>query len=178
MMKIMKIKRGQTLKTKISAGLFLISLLSALLMMSGCSWYPGYGKLRIVQGTKEGVSIGELMENWQEYTIFYAGLSVQNPSAVMFDPKNDDKTLVTEKWVEVKDQETLLALIHWLDADVQFYPKLYRIIGPHNQLFGFLYTAWDHVHMKLVDEKTLWIDDLPLPPIDYGPTRADANRGQ
>jgi len=33
------------------------------------------------------------------------------------------------------------------------------------------YSFWQHVYMKILDDKTLWVDDLPVPPIDYGPSR-------
>ena len=111
----------------------------------------------------------DLIEHWERYDISYAGLSMENPSAVMFDPKGDDRRLTSDKWVPVKTQEELFTLLGWIDHNVHFPPTLWRIIGPDGQLYGYMFTAWYSARIKVIDEKTLWVDDLPLPPFDHGP---------
>jgi len=152
--------------------------LGLIFFIWSCTGHLGYGKLRVQRGHDGSVTTETLRENWQEYAIYYAGLSVKNPSGVMFDPKNDNKKLISDKWIRIKNQDTLADLIHWLDANIKFYPVLYRILGPDDEFYGYLYTAWDHVHIKAVDENTLWVDDLPMPPTDYGPGRADRVGGR
>jgi hypothetical protein len=135
--------------------------------MSGCSWYKSYGKLRLQSGPGHRVTIQELRESWRDYTIHYAGMSVQHPSAIMFDPKKDGRTLASDKWIKVEDEETLSELISWIQLNPEFYPRLQRILGPDDQFYGYFYSAWDHVLIKVFDERTLWVYDLPIPPDIY-----------
>ena len=51
---------------------------------------------------KSKVTQQELINNWSDYDISY------NSVVIVFDPKNDDKTILVDKyWSTVKDQETL-----------------------------------------------------------------------
>jgi len=68
-----------------------VIVLVLVFLMSGCSWLKNYGKLRLQSGPGHKVTIEELRENWHDYTIYYAGRSVDLPSAIMFDPKKDSK---------------------------------------------------------------------------------------
>ena len=58
-------------------------------------------------GTENKMTLAELRENWEEYTIYYSGRWDSRPAAIMFDPKNDDKKLVGDSWHKIEDQETL-----------------------------------------------------------------------
>ncbi len=145
-----------------------VGLLLAFLI-SGCSWLKGYGKIRAQSGPGKRVTIQELRENWHDYTIYYAGyhgkLSIKHPSAVMFDPKKDDRVLVGDKWTKVDDQKTLSELISSIQSHkARYYPSLWRILGPDDQFYGYLFSAWHHVPIKVVDEKTMWVYNLPRPP--------------
>jgi len=139
--------------------------------MCGCSHFKSYGKLRQQSGDGKRVTIQDLKENWNDYIIYYAGyygsLSIKHPSAVMFDPRNDSKGLVGDKWTMVKDKHTLSELISSIQSQGSvggFYPRLWRVLGPDEQLYGFLFTAWDHVVTKVIDDKIMWVYDLPSPP--------------
>ena len=133
-------------------------------VMSGCS---GYGKLRSQSGYRDDTTIENLKENWQDYAVYYAGYAVNNPSGIMFDPKNDDKTLMpSERWTKLDDKESVIEVISWirLQDSSDYYPRLYKILGPDDQFYGYLYSAWDHLLTKVADEKRLWVYDLPDPP--------------
>jgi hypothetical protein len=148
------------------------------LIMPGCSWLKSYGKLRVQSGPGHKVTIEELKENWDDYTIYYAGLSVDHPSAVMFDPKNDSTSLVSDKWVKVEDQETLSGLIGSIQRTTHFYPIVQRILGPDDQFYGYFFSAWHNVLIKAVDDRTLWVYDLPLSPDLYYNAGGDAAEGR
>ena len=135
--------------------------------IDGCLSLNEYGTIRDASRAKDMPTIKELTEKWQDYHLFYAWAPLENPSAVLFDPKMDDRRLVHEKWVAVKDQAELISLIGWIDLNVDFFPGLSAILGPDDEFYGYVYSAWTHVLIKVVDEKTLWIDDLPLPPVQY-----------
>jgi len=65
---------------------------------------------------------------YNHYTIYYAGMQTGFPSAIMFDPKGDERKLLPhEYWVQVKDQETVSEIITAVQAG-SFVPRLYRIL--------------------------------------------------
>jgi len=141
-----------------------------MVFMSGCPLIKNYGKLGTQYGLDEKMTIQMLEERWQDYDVYYAGVHITLPSAVIFDPKDDERKLLThEWWVQVKDQQELSEVIRWIWGG-EFSPHLWKILGPDNQLYGYIYTAWDHAHIKVIDEKTLWVDDIPLPPISIEDT--------
>jgi len=140
-----------------------------MLLFFGCaSMLTGYGKLRPQPLRGKTVAIGELAENWQDYAIHYAGFNIGNPAGILFDPKDDDRTLTGDKWVKVEDKETLLELIGWMKSYTEYYPRIWRILGPNNELFGYLfYPSYrmyaDDVVIKVIDEKTMYVYDVESP---------------
>ena len=142
------------------------SLFMTLCFMTGC--LGNYGTLRVASG-KWGATIKEIEENWQDYDIYYAGLSYKSPSAVMFDPKQDGKRLIGIKWMPVTERSVLLTIVEWLDADANYPPTLWKILGPKGEFFGYMYTsATQQVVIEEIDPNTLKIGNIPLPPFDYG----------
>ncbi len=144
-------------------------VLIVVFLISGCSWLKGYGKIRVQSGPGKKVTVEELALNWHQYDIYYAGyygkLSIKHPSAVMFDPKGDDRCLVGDKWAKVEDKETLSELIDSIQRQkALYYPRVWRILGPHDQLHGYLFTALDQVAIKVVDDNAMYVYNLPEPP--------------
>ena len=140
-----------------------------MLLFFGCgSMLTGYGKLRPQPMRGHAVAIGELEENWKDYVIHYAGFNVGNPAGIMFDPKDDHRTLTGEKWVKVEDKETLSELIGWMKTYTEFNPQVWRISGPNNEFFGYLFypsyrTHLDNVVIKVIDDKTMYVYDVESP---------------
>ena len=140
-----------------------------MFLFSGCaSMLTGYGKLRPQPMRGEGVTIEELEENWEDYVIHYAGISVGTPAGIMFDPKDDDTTLTGDKWIKVEDKETLSELIGWMKTYTEFNPQVWRILGPHNEFFGYLfYPSYimyvERVVIKVIDDKTMYVYDVESP---------------
>jgi hypothetical protein len=135
-------------------GLFFASLIS------GCA---SYGKLRPLSGQERAMSIEALEKNWEDYAVYWTGLSVGEPSGIMFDPKKDDRKLTNEKWIKVENKATLAELIGWIKMNRDYYPRLWTILGPDDRLYGYMYTGWRNVVIKEVDERTLYVHDLPAP---------------
>jgi len=144
----------------------LIKISVLIFFISGCLQFSNYGKLRLQSGKGERVTIEKLIESWQDYNVYYAGLHESSPSAVMFDPKQDTRTLVCDRWIKVGDQEKLADLIDWMWTDHVSYPRVRRILGPNNEFYGFMFTGWHHVVAKLVGDRTMLVYDLPLSPGD------------
>ncbi len=147
--------------------LFLTGISVLLLFFSGC--LGNYGKTRMTSGD-HNLTIQQLKENWQNYDILYAGLSTDSPSAIMFGPRADGKRLMGEKWMPVTDASVVEEIVGWLESYVNFPPMLYEILSPENVFFGYIYTSpTEQIVIKQIDPETLEVEDIPLPPIDYGP---------
>ena len=72
------------------------------LIISGCaSWQKNYGKLRILSEKQSEVTIQDLIDKWDDYNIYYSDhyerFNVRSPLGIMFDPKNNDTTLVGDR---------------------------------------------------------------------------------
>lgn len=141
-------------------GVILISL-----SLAACAGLGSYGKLRLQPQGKAKVTPERLIENWKDYDIHYAGLSISKPSAVLFDPGGDGKTIQCHAWwVRIEDQEMLKEVMGWLAFDKNFDPVVWRILGPGDEFYGYLYTWWSNPLIKVVDDHTLYVDDLSAPP--------------
>ena len=111
--------------------------LMAVFFIAGCSWFMSYGKLTPAYGPSEKVTIQELQKNWRAYNVYYAalhaGVSTDHPSAVMFDPKDDDKTVTVSRWATVEDDQSLVEMIDTIQntyTSSGYYPRLWRLVGP------------------------------------------------
>ena len=125
----------------------------------GCSGTNG--KIVKQTGTEDKMTLAELRENWEEYTIYYSYRWDSRPSAIMFDPKNNDKKLVGDSWYKIEDQETLSETIRIIQ-DFYDYAKVEVIKGPDNQFFGYMYYPYYlRIPVKMVDERTLYVSTLP-----------------
>lgn len=151
--------------------LLIVAFVLVAFLASGCAGIQG-GQLRLTEKA-DAVTVQTLVKNWQDYEVYYAGLHAGHPSAVMFDPKGGDRVILTERWFKMKDKELLDDVIDSIQRQLSFagyYPRLWKVIGPDGDLYGYMFTSWDHASMRLTGEKTLFVNDLPMPPyIAIGP---------
>jgi hypothetical protein len=107
------------------------------------------------------MTLAELRENWEEYTIYYSYRWDSRPSAIMFDPKNNGKKLVGDNWYKIEDQEALSETIRIIQEQYD-YAKVEIIEGPDNKFFGYMYYPhWLNIPVKMVDERILYVSTLP-----------------
>jgi hypothetical protein len=142
-----------------------------LSFVSGC--LGSYGKIRPHSGKDESLTIHDLEKNWMDYAVHYAGLSPNRPLGVMFDPKNDGKTLLpgsSDRWKKIEDKKTLSEVIGWIKAQnfSAYNPMLYRVLGPDDQLYGYLFCGRSDVTIEVFDDRTMFVNDLPDPLSDRG----------
>ena len=149
------------------------SALSVLLvfLFVGCS---GYGKIMMV---KKGMTmtLDELVGNSDDYNVYYHGYNRSFVSGIIFEPKNDNKTLVLgDMWVKEDDQNFIADIVERIRENdfPGYFPKHYRIIGPDNGMYGHIYTGWFHVVIKQLDKNTLSVYGLKGPP-EYEDTDPD-----
>jgi len=81
----------------------------------------------------------------------------------MFDPKNNETTLVGDRWKIVKDHKDLIEMTKWIYSNTQYEPWLNEILGPDGKFYGYLYYSYGFVTLKVVDDKTLFVFNLEAP---------------
>lgn len=142
-----------------------IILIMTVFLVPSCAWLKGYGKVRLSTEYAVDMTIQKLQENWDDYHVYYAGISPSNPAGIMFDPKNDGRELVGDRWTRVEDEKIVSEIISWIKTYTQFHPRLHVLLGPDNQLYGYVFYAWgyDYVVAKVIDDKTLYVYDLESP---------------
>lgn len=143
------------------------------LIISGCvSWQKNYGKLKIIPKDQNEITIQNLIEKWDDYHIYssdqYAGPGFRSPLGIMFDPKNNDTTLVGDRWKKVSDQNTLAEMTERISLNTHFEPWLNEILGPDGRFYGYLYYSYGVVTLKMVGDKKMYIFNLEEPPNEGG----------
>jgi hypothetical protein len=142
-----------------------IALLMAFFVGStfGCVPSSQYGKVGVGSRGGRSITIQQLHENWENYHVYYSGVHKTFLGGIMFDPKGDDKKLVGHRWwTEVKDQELLSELLIWISFH-HWPPEVMQILGPDGQFYGYVYTTRSDVHIRKIDDRTLWVDELVEP---------------
>jgi hypothetical protein len=147
----------------------LASTFLVVLIISGCvSWQQNYGKLKIIPKDQNEITIQNLIDKWDEYNIYYSdqydGFSVRSALGIMFDPKNNDTTLVGDRWKKVSDQNTLAEMTQWIVLNTEYEPWLNEILGPDGRLYGYLYYSYGVVTLKMVGDNKMYIFNLEEPP--------------
>ena len=132
---------------------FLSVFFIALIITSCASWSNNYGKLRIIPKSQNEVTIQDLINKWEDYDIYYAGVGGPHQWGTMFDPKNNDTTLVGDQWKKVEDKESLLEIIKWIKNRDQ----LNEILGPDGLFYGYLCYSYGHVTLKMVGDKKMYV---------------------
>ena len=140
-----------------------------VLILYGCSIsLKNYGKVKMLPNGPGQVTLQDLIDHWEDYDIYFAGsfaryYGVRNPLGVMFDPKNNDTTLVGNMWEKVRDQKTLIEITQMIYPNTQYEPWLNEILGPDGRFYGYLYYSYGMVVLKLTDEGKMNVYDLEEP---------------
>lgn len=146
---------------------FLSVFLFAFIIFSCASSQKNYGKLKSLPESQNEVTIQDLIDKWDDYNIYYSdhynGPQVRSPLGIMFDPKNNDTTLVGDRWKKVEDQETLIEMTQWIYPTTQYDPWLNEILGPDGQFYGYLYYSYGFVTLKVVGDKKMYVFNLDEP---------------
>ena len=117
------------------------------------------------------ISLRELKDNFQEYTVYYSGKRA-NPSAILFVPKQSEFQLRLH-WAWYRIEQPAL-LRRMLDSMDRIYPHLYALLAPQGQekdtrnVLAFIYTpGYASVH-KTEEPGTYYVRPVPeLPHPDF-----------
>ena len=130
-------------------------LLALLLLVSGCATYGS------ITPVGHEVTIQSLEKNWQDYNVYWTGIDIGEPTAIMFEPKSNHVALVGDRWYPVANEGSLLNQIGWMETNALYYPSVWRILGPDGRSHGYLYTGCRLAVVRQIDEKTLLVYGLP-----------------
>lgn len=139
-------------------------LVGLLLVFSGCAVYTG-ARSQMAHGNR--ITVQGLVKDWQNFNVYFTGHGRGHPSAVLFEPKEDGRAVIADRWWKVEQYEILADLIDSIQRQLPigfYYPRLLELVDPDNIPYAYVFTSWDHVPVKLVDERTLFVYDIPLPP--------------
>jgi len=120
-----------------------------------CATPAGAPKFEPLSYRDTATTLDNLKENWTSYAISYGGGSAGLASAVIFDPKDDNRKLIGKGYRDVKDKETLDRVISTIESYIAFNPTLYKIYGPDQAFFGFVFTAYYRPAPRRVEDNTL-----------------------
>jgi heme/copper-type cytochrome/quinol oxidase subunit 2 len=130
------------------------------ILISGCATQmEKFGEVLPQPKGEKQMTIEMLQENWQDYFIYQDGPLGGVPIAIMFDPRNDDKTLATHRWDEIKDKKSLSDAIGWIKTKAEI-PHVMRIMGPNDQIFGYVYTYNESIPLHVINDKKIFVDDI------------------
>jgi len=143
------------MKTRFALSLI---LLVASVFIFGCA---NFGILTPIKSND--VTIETLTKNWTNYTVYWTGIDIGEPTGIMFDPKADDKALTGsgERWFKVESEESLSKMVGWMKFNKLYYPFLWAMAGPDGEVYGYVYTGSTRFAMKLVEDKTMLVYGVP-----------------
>ncbi len=141
---------------QLSSLFFIVFFLLAAL--AGCVDSGKYGKFR---PAGRDMTIEHLVKHWEDYNVYWAGVSVRLTNAILFDPKEDDLTFSPQRfWDPVDTEAELSEVMRWINNFGAEPPSLYRVIGPGDRTFGYLYMLPTSPLIRVVDERTLAISNI------------------
>lgn len=143
----------------------ILVVLPILFIISACT---GYGKLSRLPRNESGALIADLLSQTDRYVIHYHGNSEKLVSGILFDPKEDTRSIRPEGvlWKEISDDEAIASITNTiLTGDhPNYFPNLHSITGPKNDFYGYIITGWTYLAIRPVDDQTLRVYGLKGPP--------------
>jgi len=131
--------------------LAIFGVLLAMLVVPQAAIGGHYGKLEPATSGGDKMSIGMLQKDWQDYTVYYVGVDISTALAAVFWPKSQPKTLTGDRWTEVKDQDKvarLIRVIHGRNNIPGQWARLWKILGPDGDVYGYMYSDWHRAVIK------------------------------
>jgi len=124
------------------------------LLIAGCAG----GNFATMKPEDSGrVTLDTLVRDWQSYNVYYGGRNPDRPIAIIFDPKSDGKNIEVEglRWWSVQDEKTLLDAVGRVKMLQETVPRLWKVLGPDDSLFGYAYTPLIRLNTVVVNENTI-----------------------
>ena len=140
-------------------------------VLLGCALAAPVSRLETVPRAEQREKLEDLRKNWQLYTVYSDG-PVNSTSALIFDPKSDDRRLIGFQYVKVESTRNLQSAMNWIGSYVQYDPRLYKIFDEEGGFYGWVYIALYRPIPRRVDEGTLMLPKY-LSPLHWGGGEGD-----
>ena len=119
-----------------------------------CTIPQHYARLEPANKPGYRITIRELIESFQDYDVFFSGTKGE-PTALLFDPRVDGRTILHKDWGKVENRKELKKLVTWIRTNPAS-GWTYAILSPDGRFFGYIFTGRQNaVVVKVVDDKTL-----------------------
>lgn len=122
--------------------------------IAACAGSKGIGIYETVSAKEKKTVLEELKKNWQNYTVYCDG-PASAPAAVIFDPKNDDRSLVGYRYIKLSKEDSVRLAIVQIEFQLDFVPQLYKIFDEEKNFYGYVLMARDLPAPRQVDPKTI-----------------------
>lgn len=132
------------------------------LFISGCA---NQGRLRVQPRSGIAAAVEDIRENYDEFVIHANEWPAGEVSAIVFDPKGDNRTIQNDGWTKVTSREQLSKLVERSKRNI--YRQLFKIYGPNDEYFGYLLGGQQYVFFKTIDANTLKVVSTNWTP-DFG----------
>ena len=131
------------------------------LFISGCA---NQGRLRTQPKSGIAAAVEDIKENYDEFVIHANEWPAGEVSAIVFDPRRDNRRIENDGWTEVTSKEQLSKLVDRSKRNI--YRQFFKIYGPNDQFFGYLLGGERYVFFQTIDTNTLkvnstnWVPDI------------------
>ena len=154
---------------------YVFLMLTVFLCIVGCS--ARYGEVKTQSESDARGTEKELLNNWSDYNVYISRSTLverlkgpHEAGAIVFDPKNDDRTILLGiKWDTVKDQKAWAEIVKanttseghfdisaFGSTDLGYSTRIREIWGHDKQLYGFIISRdRSEVTVSKVDEKSI-----------------------
>lgn len=133
------------------------TVVTAMLMLSGCSLPVHTGRYEIYTGKAKREPLKHLEANWDQYYKALCGGSIATVAPTIFDPKDDELNLLGDGYIAVKDEKSIRALIKVMEGYAQHDPYIYKIFDDYGRFYGFVHLAGYRPELKRIDDRTLML---------------------
>ena len=131
---------------------FAVASLISLFLISGCT---NSVRLRVQYGADTKAFLNDIEPNYDKYIIHALEWPVDEVSVIVFDPKDDNRTVENDGWTRVTSQEQLSKLI--ARSDRLIFRQFFKIVGPNGDSYGYLLGGREFMWIETVDEDTLML---------------------
>ena len=129
--------------------LAVVSLIS-LSLISGCT---NSAILKVQYGADTKAFLHNIEANYDKYITHALEWPVDEVSAIVFDPKLDNRTIENDGWTKVSSQEQLSKLI--ARSDRLIFRQFFKIVGPNDDFYGYLLGGQQYVWIETTDDNRL-----------------------
>lgn len=135
-----------------------VLFLAGILLFSACA-----GMVRFKQESPAAQQdrLRQLQDRWEAYHIYATLWRGDQVKAILFDPKADERKILAERWVQVQSKEELSRFLGQTSSGQS--PRLYMILGPQGEPYGYLYSTTTDIQTQLLDDRTLRVYEMKMP---------------